>query len=451
LLDDCSKAASKALGLLNAEFDRLALDSDEFPSSISPLVIRSCIESFRQSLSADSLPSVCSSCGICCESTDINTFSEDDPRLDILKPWSLDKCGYKGGIWNFCPLCYNNISTGKIPKFSGANLINVITCDEYPSVLKDLTFVEESAIARRHPVGAVLKLRPGNCRNATSYYALRGHMIILPQNPGPLLDILPCSNLRFQDTIKVFWVGKCQPSEDDLKPYLRLRKIHVLRALQWLVAHNKNYHDLAINYPLLSSWPDEFVPPQIAANITFLNESDHNEREGYTASLETDNFENDFHAACYDATDIGAVFSSGSLCTDIDGERINHEMQLLHTLTASVENPESSSGADSPGVEMDDSDSDSDVIEDDHIMDYAIDDALPNQQRPVSHGQSYHIRYRSDAQSSPLSNVWGDPLYFTAAFPTLYPTGVGGHLDNRPIKVSLEAMGKWALNHHSRR
>ena len=65
--------------------------------------------------------------------------------------------------------------------------MNTITCDAYPSVLKDLTFVEESAIARRHPVGAVLKLRPGNCRNAASYYALRGHMIILPQNPGPLL------------------------------------------------------------------------------------------------------------------------------------------------------------------------------------------------------------------------------------------------------------------------
>ena len=338
---------------------------------------------------------------------------------------------------------------GRIPKFSGANLMNTITCDAYPSVLKDLTFVEESAIARRHPVGAVLKLRPGNCRNVASYYALRGHMIILPQNPGPLLDILPSSNLRFQDSIKVFWVGKCQPSEDDLKPYLLLRKNHVLRALQWLVAHNKNYDDLAINYPLLTSWPDEFIPPLIARNITYLNEPDHKEREGYVAGLETDNFENDFHAASDDVTDDGAVFSSGSLCTDINGERVNHELQLLHTLTSSVENPRSFSGAENLDVEMDDSDSD--VNEYNPIIDDDIDNGLSNQQPPVPHGQSYHIRYRSNTESITLSNVWDDPLYFTAAFPTLYPTGVGGHLDNRPIKVSLEAMGKWALNHHSHR
>ena len=100
------------------------------------------------------------------------------------------------------------------------------------------------------------------------------------------LDILPCSNMRFQDTIKVFWVGKCQPSEDDLKPYLLLRKNRVLRALQWLVAHNKNYDDLAINYPLLSSWPDEFIPPQIATNVTYLNEPDHKEVRNERVTLQ---------------------------------------------------------------------------------------------------------------------------------------------------------------------
>jgi len=49
-----------------------------------------------------------------------------------------------------------------------------------------------------------------------------------------------------------------------------------------------------------------------------------------------------------------------------------------------------------------------------------------------------------------LGNVWEDPL-FTCAFPTLFPTGAGGHLDARAQKVSLEAFAKWALKHHSRR
>jgi hypothetical protein len=34
-------------------------------------------------------------------------------------------------------------------------------CQHYPSVLDDLTPVEECLIARSHPLGVILKLRPG--------------------------------------------------------------------------------------------------------------------------------------------------------------------------------------------------------------------------------------------------------------------------------------------------
>lgn len=34
---------------------------------------------------------------------------------------------------------------------------------------------------------------------------------------------------------------------------------------------------------------------------------------------------------------------------------------------------------------------------------------------------------------------WTDPHYFTVAFPTLFPAGIGGHLDERDIPVSLVA------------
>jgi hypothetical protein len=84
------------------------------------------------------------------------------------------------------------------------------------------------------------------------------------------------------------FLGKTQPSLDDLKPFLEIRKQHVLAALQWLVAHNRYYHDLEINHSLLSSWPAEFIPEQISANITYVDVSDHTEREGYVANLETD-------------------------------------------------------------------------------------------------------------------------------------------------------------------
>ncbi|KAN0071751.1 hypothetical protein V8E54_010347 [Elaphomyces granulatus] len=100
----------------------------------------------------------------------------------------------------------------------------MITCHRYPAELEDLTFVEECVLARRHPIEAILKLRPGNRRRPNNYYALRGHM------PGPLLQILPSTDLRFQDIVKVFWIGKCAPSTTDLKSFLEIRKNQVLSA-----------------------------------------------------------------------------------------------------------------------------------------------------------------------------------------------------------------------------
>jgi hypothetical protein len=76
-------------------------------------------------------------------------------------------------------------------------------------------------------------------------------MVVIPQDPRPLLHILP---------IKAFWVGKTQPSPHDLKQFLTIRKNQVLSTLRWLVRNNRHYHDLIINYPLLSSWPDDFIP-----------------------------------------------------------------------------------------------------------------------------------------------------------------------------------------------
>jgi hypothetical protein len=41
-----------------------------------------------------------------------------------------------------------------------------------------------------------------------------------------------------------------------------------------------------------------------------------------------------------------------------------------------------------------------------------------------------------------LLNHWYDSYYFTAAFPTLFPMGIGGHLDQHDIHVSLVAFAE---------
>lgn len=135
----------------------------------------------------------------------MKTLDEEHDSLKELKRVGLDKCGYFEGTWSFCKSCFGDLLKAKIPKFSALNSVNVVNCHEYPMALQDLTIVEECVIARRHPIGAILKLRPGNRRSGANYYALRGHMVVIPQNPGPLLDILPSPSLRLQDAIKVMW------------------------------------------------------------------------------------------------------------------------------------------------------------------------------------------------------------------------------------------------------
>jgi hypothetical protein len=63
-----------------------------------------------------------------------------------------------------------------------------------------------------------------------------------------------------------------------------------------------------------------------------------------------------------------------------------------------------------------------------------------------------HISYKT-AQELPLINSFTDADYFTAAFPTLFPFGRGGHMGDangdRPEEVSLKAFAKYAMLHHS--
>jgi hypothetical protein len=50
-------------------------------------------------------------------------------------------------------------------------------------------------------------------------------------------------------------------------------------------------------------------------------------------------------------------------------------------------------------------------------------------------------------------SAFTDPDYFTAAFPTLFPFGIGGHLGDangvRPEEVSLKTFARYTMLHHS--
>jgi hypothetical protein len=349
----------------------------------------------------------------------------DQDDLILEQQNSLDQCGHHERSWHFCNFCYKALMHQTIPKFSAANFVNITMCQDYPSALKDLTVVEECLIAKCHPVGTILKLRPGGYSSPANYNALRGHMIVIPQDPGPLLQILPSPELKLDNLIKVFWLGKRPPTNRDLKPFLQVRKDKVLTALHYLVQHNHLYRHLTINHVMIQNWPHDFVPHEIIDNIISLKNPDHHEREGYTVNLETGNYENDLQAAQDEAclADEDDPLITGSVYTDINGERTDPNVQMIDALLGLV--------------------TDSSSQPDETIPDAEHEHRQKQRDVPLI---SYAIRGQATLMSS-----WEDPSYFTGAFPTLFPTGVGDHLDQRPIDISFKAFAQWALNHHSRR
>ncbi|KAJ5483161.1 hypothetical protein N7530_002407 [Penicillium desertorum] len=207
--------------------------------------------------------SVCASCGKLVPDADIFPVHDVDPLLLPLRD-ALDRCARRERIWNVCLPYHKALIRGTIPKFSARSLVNVTLCQDYPSVLNDLTLTKKCVIARRHPLGVDVKLRPGGQRSSISYRALRGHLIVITQNPG--------------------------------------------------------------------SWCDEFIPPELQDNIIQLDQSDHQEREGYTVDLAQGNYENDLQAAqneSVDSNDCGP-FLTGPVFTDINGERQNSDLRMLH-------------------------------------------------------------------------------------------------------------------------
>jgi hypothetical protein len=202
-----------------------------------------------------------------------------------------------------------------------------------------------------------------------------------------------------------------------------------MAALQYLVDHNPLYRDVLIDHSAVDGWADDFVPPELQHHIICVNDGDHHERAGYTVDLESHNYENDWQAAEDDGSDPtgGAPLLTGSVTTDINGERQNPDVRILSSVYHLV-NSTSQDDTQIAGTSYDEQ---------------GARERRAPQTTPV-------IKYTIRGQAT-LLNHWQDSRYFLAAFPTLFPMGIGGHLDERPISVSPAAFADWALRHHSRR
>ena len=397
--------------ILIEEFDTRKAASVSFPPTLTDQLSRNAIGNFQAHVNrvvADT-KDVYSFCGLFITSETSQFVHQGDPFFMLginshaFTSLSLDQCGYVRGSFLFCKSCFRYIKDLKFPKFGATNIINVCACQDYPDVFKEITLVEEAVIARAHPIISILKLRPSGASLLASYQRIRGHAVILPQNPGPLLDMLLSNAFLLHEIIRVVWAGKRPYTAADILAFRRVRKEKVLNALLWLKENNPLYGNLTINYQELESWDDEFIPAGISSRV-LLFDPVQEERGGYAADLHTDNFENELHHAVDSGGLNDTGFLSGCLYTDANDTRTHPTMKLVSAVTN-----------------------------------------YKNKAALNEHMDLPVLTYINNGRSTPL-NDWNNPNYFTAAFPTLFPFGIGGHLATkdcpRKTKVSLEAWAK---------
>ncbi|KAF8123673.1 hypothetical protein EV363DRAFT_1098050, partial [Boletus edulis] len=98
----------------------------------------------------------------------------------------------------------------------------------------------------------------------TAQRCLRGHIIVYPQEPERVIDILPRSIENAITPICVIFVGSSPPSKEWMLKHARpliVRKERIYSALTWLRSHNPYYKDLRIDQSALDSLDSEDILP----------------------------------------------------------------------------------------------------------------------------------------------------------------------------------------------
>ena len=165
---------------------------------------------------------------------------------------------------SLCNSCYKAIKSGRRPHESLANFRWV---GPQPDKLQDLTWLEELLIVRAHLVGRIVRLEE---RKKSSYFALKGHTILLPQDTTRLLDLLTMSPSSLPEVVRVVWTGKSPPEKTSLRSHFTVRKQKVYDALEWLCRHHEDYRQVTIDEERLSAWESTFVATELLESIAHV-------------------------------------------------------------------------------------------------------------------------------------------------------------------------------------
>jgi len=311
-----------------------------------------------------------------------------------------------------CNSCHRHLRNDNTPPLS---LASNMWIGPTPPCLEGLTIPEQLLISPGYLCMNLIQLT----NKKHTHHKLKGHIVTLPQNPMSLAKILPLPMFRLCEYLKVVFVGPGVPTERQLKRVLQVRKSKVAAALQWLFQHNALFKDnIELDESALNDLPECDIPRALRVTTTVVDLDSRNV-EHYTGYSQDplDKQDNDYDSSEDD---------------DDDQEIINN-----NTIRGSVElRPSGIVHTDNVPV----SEREMTLLSLQKLLDKSV---MQTQAQMHDYNTdtipSHPNIIRMPHARSPM-NEYKDTHLFPAAFPVLYPYGVGGHINhssNVPLKEYL--------------
>src|SRR5271170_1318579 len=210
-------------------------------------------------------------------------------------------------------------------------------------------------------------------RNISSYFGIKGHVILLPQETIRLLDLLPKSPSRLPDVARVVWTGRSLPDVDQLRRYFSVRKAKIYDALRWLVANHEDYKHVTINETEFSQWPPVFIATDLMQSMGHVQDTT--------------------------AEDVGRI---GFATENMDTSEISGDIPI----TASA------------------------ILDTNDLSNHSSASSLQQLSTLVSDDTTINVVLGNSIRDERI-----DATYFTSSFPTLSPYGSAKHIDPRRTSV----------------
>ncbi|KAG2361132.1 hypothetical protein BDR07DRAFT_1187213, partial [Suillus spraguei] len=235
-----------------------------------------------------------------------------------------------------------------------------------------------------------LQLSTNQCR-------IKGHIIVYPQCPQGIANVLPPSVADIITPICIIFVGSCPPScawlEEKAKPLIARRE-KIRAALVWLNKHNHLYKDITTDFDVLNSMDDKMLMPFHVDHIL-----PNDARDSLTSK--------------YDANNSVQLEDLSDVC-DYETSLSNHD-DPLHAAELQI-----------------------------NFENFVVTDVDGNVSANQLHAAAVrHIKNKGGGYvqipHDPVPvNEFFDPDLFPMIYPTLFPFGLGGfedHLHTEPLSI----------------